>query len=650
MLLEIATLLSSVAATPSAPAAASEIVIVTATPLGDKSDALSQGVSVVTRDGALNASLSGGIGEALAGVPGVRATFYGPNASRPIIRGLGEDRIRLLLNGLTGIDASSVSPDHAPAIDGLDADRIEVLKGPAALRFGSNAVGGVVNVVDGRLPDVLPARPLEGEVFVGTSSAENAKAGAFRMSATGGKYVFRIDGLARSSDDYDTPSFLQTPALRAQTGDDTAGRAFNTRGEIWALGASAARIGARTNLAASVRTTNSSCGIPGEEAFIDLEQTRVDVRGVLKDIGIIESLTVSATGGDYSHSEIEFDGAVGTVFENSGYEARGEARLKPMGRFDMLWGIQFGSNDFSALGDEAFVLPVTIEQAGGFGFGRYSGENWGAEIGARYEQRTYSGLAGNRDFDLGSVSGGIFAKPIDSLRLSLSASRTERAPTEIELFADGPHAATAAFERGNSDLKTEISTSIEGGARFLAGGWQLQIDAWQASFDGFVAFAPTGEIEDELPLFVVTQKDATLKGVEVSVNGNLWSSSTWSVSGDVALDYVQARYDDGSNVARIPPRLIIIGLEAKRARFGLRAEVQVLGDQDEIAAFETPTSGATTFNLRANWQPIAGEDGLELVLEGRNLSDEDVREHTSFLKDQLPKPGRSLRLSARARF
>jgi iron complex outermembrane recepter protein len=214
------------------PTQQSEVVIVTASPLGDASDALSQGASIVSRGEALTSSISGGIGEALSGQPGVRATFYGANASRPIIRGLGEDRIRLMLNGLAGIDASTISPDHAPAIDGLDADRIEVLKGPAALRFGSNAIGGVVNVVDGRLPDSLPNKPIAGEIFLGTSSAENAKSAAFRMSGTQGQYVFRFDGLARSSDDYAIPGFRQTDALRAITGDTEAKTAFNTRGEI----------------------------------------------------------------------------------------------------------------------------------------------------------------------------------------------------------------------------------------------------------------------------------------------------------------------------------------------------------------------------------------------------------------------------------
>jgi iron complex outermembrane recepter protein len=646
----VAALIATSAASTPKPDAAPEVVIVTASPLGDASDALSQGVSIVSGLDASNASITGGIGEAISGVPGVRATFYGPNASRPIIRGLGEDRIRLMLNGLTGIDASTISPDHAPAIDGLDAEAIEVLKGPAALRYGSNAIGGVVNVIDGRLPLKLPEKPIEGEVFLGTSTAESAKSGAIRLSAKTGIYLFRVDGLARSSDDYEIPGFTQTAALRAITGDKTQGAAFNTRGEIWAIGASGARITERTNLALSMRRTESNYGIPGEEAFIDLEQTRIDARAIIKDVGFIDSFTISATSGEYTHSEIEFSGETGTVFTNEGYEGRVEARLKPMGNFEGLYGLQFGSNDFSALGDEAFILPVTIEQVGLFGFQRYKADSWGGELGARYEERNYSGLAGERSFDLTSGSASIFAAPLDGLRVSLSVARTQRAPTEVELFADGPHAATQAYEIGDANLKVETSTSVEGGISWRRFGWTAKLDIWRAQFDGFVAFAPTGEVANDLPVFEVTQADALLTGYELQVEWPFWTNDAWSVSGDMALDYVQGRYDGGGHIARLPPRLLTLGLEAKSNRLSLRGEVEIVSDQTKLAAFETATEGATTYNARIGWKPVTDNDDLEITLEGRNLTDQDVREHTSFLKEQLSKPGRSLRLSVRAKF
>ncbi len=641
------------AAPPPAPAAQArpvETIVVTASSLGDPSDAISQGVAVINRGDALQASISGGIGETLAGIPGVRSTFYGVNASRPIVRGLGEDRIRLVLNGLQGIDASTISPDHAPAIDGLDAEGIEVLKGPAALRYGGNAIGGVVNIVDGRLPTKLPEKPLAGEIFLAGSTAEDAGTAAFKLVGTRGAGVLRVDGFRREGQDYKIPGFSQTAALRAVTGDNTERSAFNTRGEIWALGGSVARITDKTSLALATRQTKSNYGIPGEEAFIELSQTRYDFQASIKDLGFLDTLTFSITTGDYTHSEIEFDGAIGTVFTNEGYEGRLEARHRSIGALDGVFGLQFAANDFAAEGDEAFILPVTIETVGAFWVERFNRDNWGAEVGARYEQRDYSGLAGARKFDLGSLSASVFLKPTDGLRLSLNAGYTERAPTEVELFADGPHAATQAFEIGDADLKTETATSLEGVARWQIGGATIDFNVWRSSFDGFIAFNPTNQIEDDLPVFLVSQKDATLSGAELHITWPLGQVGGWSVVGDGGVDTVRGGYDGGGAIARMPPAMVTLGLEAKSAQMRVRAEVQSIAEQTRIAAFETKTEGSTALNALWSWRPVQSNDRIELTFEGRNLTNEDIREHTSFLKDYLPKPGRSIRVSLKGSF
>ncbi len=627
-----------------------ETIVVTASSLGDRSDAISQGVTVINRGEALQASISGGIGETLAGIPGVRSTFYGVNASRPVVRGLGEDRIRLVVNGLQGIDASTISPDHAPAIDGLDAEGIEVLKGPAALRYGGNAVGGVVNIVDGRLPTKLPEKPFAGELFLAGSTAEDAGTAAFKLVGTRGAGFLRVDGFRREGQDYKIPGYSQTAALRAVTGDETEGTAFNTRGEIWALGGSVARITDKTSLALATRQTKSNYGIPGEEAFIELSQTRYDFQASIKDLGILDTLTFSITTGDYTHSEIEFDGAIGTVFTNEGFEGRLEARHRSIGALDGVFGLQFASNDFAAEGDEAFILPVTIETVGAFWVERYNQDNWGAEVGARYEQRDYSGLAGARTFDLGSLSASAFLKPTDGLRLSLNVGYTERAPTEVELFADGPHAATQAFEIGDADLKTETATSLEGVARWQIGGATVDLNVWRSSFDGFIAFNPTNQIEDDLPVFLVSQKDATLTGAELHVTWPLGQVGGWSVVGDGGVDTVRGSYDDGGAIARMPPAMLTIGLEAKSPQMRLRAEVQSIAEQTRTAAFETKTEGSTALNALWSWRPVQSNDRIELTFEGRNLTNEDIREHTSFLKDYLPKPGRSIRVSLKGSF
>jgi iron complex outermembrane receptor protein len=500
------------------------------------------------------------------------------------------------------------------------------------------------------LPTKLPEKPFAGEIFLAGSTAEDAGTAAFKLVGTRGNGVLRVDGFRRESQDYKVPGFSQTAALRAVTGDDTEGTAFNTRGEIWALGGSVARITDRTSLALATRQTKSNYGIPGEEAFIELSQTRYDFQASIKDLGFLDTLTFSITTGDYSHSEIEFDGAIGTVFTNKGYEGRLEARHRSIGDLDGVFGLQFAANDFAAEGDEAFILPVTIETVGAFWVERFNQENWGAEVGARYEQRDYSGLAGARTFDLGSFSASAFVKPIDGLRLSLNAGYTERAPTEVELFADGPHAATQAFEIGDADLKTETAISLEGVARWQIGGATVDLNVWRSSFDGFIAFNPTNQIEDDLPVFLVSQKDATLGGAELHVTWPLGQVAGWSVVGDGGMDTVRGSYDGGGAIARMPPAMVTLGLEAKSPQMRVRAEVQSIAEQTRSAAFETKTAGSTALNALWSWRPVQSNDRIELTFEGRNLTNEDIREHTSFLKDYLPKPGRSIRVSLKGSF
>jgi iron complex outermembrane receptor protein len=293
---------------------------------------------------------------------------------------------------------------------------------------------------------------------------------------------------------------------------------------------------------------------------------------------------------------------------------------------------------------------VTIETVGAFWVERFNQDNWGAEVGARYEQRDYSGLAGARSFDLGSFSASAFLKPIDGLRLSLNAGYTERAPTEVELFADGPHAATQAFEIGDADLKTETATSLEGVARWQIGGATVDLNVWRSSFDGFIAFNPTNQIEDDLPVFLVSQKDATLTGAELHVTWALGEIGGWSVVGDGGIDTVRGSYDGGGAIARMPPAMVTLGLEAKSPQMRVRAEVQSIAEQTRAAAFETKTEGSTALNALWSWRPVQSNDRIELTFEGRNLTNEDIREHTSFLKDYLPKPGRSIRVSLKGSF
>jgi iron complex outermembrane receptor protein len=634
---------------PQLPPAENHVVVVTASALSSNKDAINQGVIVLNRESALVNSTGGGIGETLAGQPGVRATFFGPNSSRPIIRGLGEDRIRLLSNGLQGVDASTISPDHAPAVDGLEAQSIEVLKGATALRFGSNAVGGVVNIVDGRLPTAIQNQGISGDLFAGLNPRDKASSVAGSVSYATDNFVIRLDGLRRQADDYSIPGFAQTAAVRAGTGDDTFGHVFNSGADIWVRGASVGYVGANARLAISGRETSSSYGIPGEEADIHLDQTRIDIAGAVNFDSVIKEVSFAISNGDYFHAEVEHSGDLGTVFSSDGYEGRVEARSSKIGNFEGIFGYQFGNRDFAAVGEEAFILPVNIKNNGAFVIGHFETDFWGSEFGIRSDGAKYSGLAGNRDFNSGSASLSGFIKPAAGFRLAITLAQTTRNPTETELFADGPHAATQSFEIGDPNLRSETAHSIELAASYRTRSTNLELNFWRAKFDDFVSFNPTGDIEDELPVYQATQRDAELSGYEFVAHQHLGVISGADIRGDIAVDFVRGKYSSGGNIPRIPPASVTLGLEAIYPSFSAKAEVQFLDNQNKIAQFETATDGAEIYNLEFNFTPPAlGKWSLSAQL--RNITNQEVREHISVLKDYLPRPGRTVNLTAHYRF
>lgn len=633
-----------------------EVIVVTASVKPSSKDKLNQGVELLNRNQALVNSIYGGIGEALDSKPGIRSTYYGPNASRPIIRGLGEDRIRMLTNFVQGVDASTISPDHAVAIDGMEAQSIEVLKGASALRYGANAVGGIVNIIDGRLIDVLPKKSITGDLFLGASGVNKGNSFSGKIKFTMGDFVIGLDAVSKNSKDVRIPGFAQTAELRDETNDETFGTIANSYGETKVYGASLNYIRPDFHFGISARDESTEYGIPGEEAHIELEQNRYDFAGGVKTPYFINKITINGSYGDYSHGEIEPDGAIGTLFNSDGYEARIEARHKPILGIEGIFGIQTTNRDFEAIGEEAFILPVKTKNTGFFFSEIYESEKWGVEFGARSEKTEYSGIAGNRDIDSISGSLGGFVKPMDGMRFGLNYSSTERIPTETELFANGPHAATQSFEIGNPNLTTEIAKSLEFSTRMQKSGWEFEFNLWKADFDNFIAFENTGEMtgdhstealsiqaeeEESLPIYQAVQKNAKLKGFEAHVSKALGRYFEIDANIDFGVDYVRGKFTDGSNISRMPPMAYHLGLDLAGDRSEFRLEYLHFNKQNKLGAFETFTKAADVINLSFGYK-LPEIDGALLTIAVENIGDEEIREHTSVLKDKLPKPGRNI--------
>jgi iron complex outermembrane receptor protein len=654
-----------------------EPIIVTATALDDAEDRTIQAATTLDRD-AVIANLGAGLGETLDSQPGVASTFFGRGASRPIIRGLGEDRIRVLSNGTGQIDASSVSPDHAVASEGLEAQTIEVLRGSAALPYGGNAVGGVVNVLDGRILEAAPDSGFSGQAVASNAVGLDESQAAVALAFANDRFALRVDGFIRDAGDYDIPGFAYSAAKRAEEIEEALaegetpeeferGTAENSFAEAEGLGIGLSTYGAWGFAGVSARQLDSSYGIPkahahGEEEeeeaifagpFIDLEQTRYEARlGLTQGFGIINSLRAEAAYVDYTHSEIEETGEVGTTFTNEGFDARIEA-FHTLGALRGVAGISGSSLEFSAVGEEAFVTPTDISDLGVFIVERLQAGNWSFDGGLRHEQREYdNAVFGERSFDLWSGSLGAGYRPTDALFFGLTLARTERAPTEIELFADGAHLATSTFELGDPDLGSETALSIEGTARWTSERLQLEASLFHIAFEDFTTFFDTGleDVDSDLPIFAAAQEDATFTGGEISASALLFTAGDWAVRADATADIVRAELDAGGNAPRIPPRSFTLGFEGETGRFGGRVEWVNVAEAKDLAAFETPTEGYDLFNAQLSFRPVADNDLLVVRLDGRNLTDEEARAHTSFVKDLLPRPGRSVRLVLSSRF
>ncbi|QJE72065.1 TonB-dependent receptor [Aerophototrophica crusticola] len=655
-----------------------EEVVVTASPLRSTRLDVLQGTSVLAGE-ALDRALSANIGETLSRLPGISQTGFGQGASRPVIRGLGGDRIRVLVGGIGSIDASTTSPDHAPAIDLATAKRVEVVRGPATLLYGSNAVGGVVNVLDGRIPVEAPANGAAGFVRLGygSNADERFAAGSVDVAAAP-NLVLHVDAFNRQTDDYEAPGFVRSRALRLaeppEPGEEEPrGRVENSDLEQFGATGGLSVVGDWGFFGFSASRYLTDYGIPGgghgheeeeghdheegeehghEGVRIDLEQTRVDLMGeVNREFLAFQQAKIRLGWADYEHKELEGE-EVGTRFLNDGWEGRLELVQKPVGALTGAVGVQVLQRDFEASGEEAFVPPAKTWQYGAFTVQRLDFGPWSAEAGLRVERQTVKAgdLGFDRDFTPVSVSAGLAYSFGQGWLAGLSLARTERAPNAEELLSDGPHAATGTYEVGDPTLGKERGLGGELTLKKAGGPVTGAANLFYTDYKGFIFEDFTGEEEDGLPVAAFRGADARFWGFELEASVEAWRRDDLGLRLDGAVDYVKATNKDTDQpLPRIPPLSFRVGAELESAAWAVRAEVEWADRQDRAAAFETETKGYTVLNAGIDWHPFPERD-ITLFLEGRNLTDEEVRLSTSFLKDRLPQPGRDIRLSVKAGF
>ncbi len=663
-------------------------IVVTAPFQRDRQDVLS-GVAVLQGE-ELTQAIRPTIGETLNRTPGVSATSFGPNASRPVLRGLQGERVRVLTDGIGSIDVSNTSVDHAVVINPLLAERIEVLRGPESLLYGSSAIGGVVNVIDRRIPRAVPDEFAHVEA-IGTyaSAADERSGGAAIDVPVAGKLVLHADGSYLKSDDLEIGGHVLSRQARAQAlanaggedGDQQADgidfaanaglkdRLPNSASRTWTAGAGAALITDTGQFGVSYSHYDSLYGVPvryatqpGQEQEaprLDLKQNRLDARAEVRTGGgFLDTVRLRLGYAGYRHFELEEDGSIGTAFYNKGMEGRVELVQTERGGWKGASGAQYFSRDFNVVGEEAFLPKNQTEQVGLFTLQQVEFGALKVEAGARYEHSSLSAdpmddqpqfFSGDRSF--GSVSGSAGASyGIGRWRIGANVSRTVRAPSAEELFANGPHAGTEAFEVGDPDFAKEKSVGVEAVLRGGGPGYSFEASAYHNWFTNFIYENQTGKFEDGLPVYRFLQAKARYYGFEAQGSVTLARFGDVGVAADGLADYVHARIVGVGPAPRIPPLRLLGGLAVTSPKVDARAEVEWSARQDRTTTFETTTASFTMVNAQVNIRPWGTTRPLSLVLSANNVLDVNARRHASFLKDFAPLSGRDLRITARASF
>lgn len=646
----------------------------------------------------LVAQMRGQIGEMLARLPGVSATSFAPGASRPVLRGLDGDRIRVLVDGIGSIDASSVSADHAVVFDPLTVDHIDVVHGPAVLLFGGQAIGGAVNAVDKRIPRSVPdgiSATLIGSY--GTAADERMIGGAADIALTD-RLVAHVDANWRKSDDMRVGGYVNSRPLRDELRSDAAhhrehgeteeaeeperlaglkGRVPNSATRSYTVGAGLAFIDQGGNLGVSVQRFDSRYGVPmrpggshghahgeddhaddgdhheeGAPVRINLVQTRVDMRGAVNIGGFLESLQFRGAYGDYRHVEMEGD-EVGTTFSGEGVEFRTDLVQADQDGWRGRSGVQLVAREMAVAGAEAFVPDNEVTRLGIFTLQSLAlGNGFEAEIAGRYETASVKAVSigFDRSFDLWSGAAGLSWAPADSWKIGANYIRGARAPAPEELLSNGLHAATQAFEIGNPTFAKETSDGFEAYVRYESDRASLSITGYATNFKGFIAALPTGDEEDGLPVFQYEQMPARFKGFEAagSFKALQWEGGALTV--DASADYTHARLKGSGPVPRIPPLRLQGGVEAKIRSLHVRGEVEWNDSQDRVAAFEYPVKSFTLVNMSADWHPMGENGPVTLILAANNLFDITGRRAASFTRDFVPTAGRDIRLTAKLSF
>ena len=633
-----------------------EQVVITSTAMRESAFETAQPAALLSGEELIR-SRAISLGETLSSQPGVSATYFGPQASRPVIRGIGGERVQMYEDGGAALDASSLSNDHSVTIDPLLAERIEIVRGPATLLYGNGASGGLVNVITSRIPERVPDREIGGSFELRGDSATDERAGAARLDGGSGHWAWHADGHKSETDDVHIPDFALSRQRREQLAgegedvDDMHGRLVNSGSDTYggALGGSYVSDKGFIGVGASLYDTDY--GLPDSTgeigAHIDMRQKHYDLKAELDDLSsAITSMRVRSSYSDYTHGEIEGSGELGTLFQQKGSDTRVVFDHSEMAGWRGTFGLQYRDVDLDVTGEEALLPRSDTRNVGYFLFEERGFGPFHIETGVRLEQQKIEVSSDTLpDYDKNAVSaslGGVY-KLTDDYSLALNVTSTQRHPTATELYANGPHVAAQRFEIGDDTLKRERATTFDLGLRKTAGDWTGSITAFRSDYSRYIFASLTGALEgeeDPLPVAQYIQRDADFSGFEFELKPPSADLGFGVLSSRIVADYVRAKLKDGGgDVPQIPPMRIGGELTFERGQMSSGISVTWYDKQDKLGPEELPTDGYTMVNLDLSYKL---PHSVFVYLRGENLLDEDARRHTSPLKDLAPLPGRGV--------
>jgi iron complex outermembrane receptor protein len=663
-------------------------IVLTAVPLNQTLKDTTTPVNVVRKDQLLAGGTT--LGNALAGQVGVHADTFGGGASRPVIRGQTSPRVKVLSDGSEVMDASGISPDHAVTVDPMLAQKIEVLRGPATLLYGGGAIGGVVNVIDSKIPTRMPKNGMEGELNLRANTVADEKAGAAGVSiGLGDQFALRLEGSKRDANDYIAPLNGERRVDGSYSKGETGSVGFSWIGDKGFAGLSFTQRKDEYGLpghshayeACHLHDLKLHCDEHEEEGegheheeeghehgedghdhahdhehaavpWIELDSKRWDFRAEYNQpFSGIEKIKVRAGYTDYQHDEVE-EGTVATSFKNKGYDGRIELTHTPLAGLRGVFGVQYAHSDFKTDGEEAFLPETVTENISAFLLEHYQWRDVRFELGARHEWQTITpdstdSKFSSKEFDESatSVSAGAKWEFIPDYALSLSLSRSERLPHAQELYANGGHFATNTFELGNADLGKETSNNIELGLRKTAGDLTFAVNAYHNQVDDYI-YAKTLDQFEAFRLIQYTQGDASFNGLEAETSYRFNELYTGTLFGD----YVRGKLKNDGNLPRIPSARVGGRINADWDAITGSVEAYRSLKQDEIASYENETSGYNIVNASIAYKGDMGERrSYKLYLQMNNLFDARYYNHSSFLSS-IPQQGRNFTAGVQFKF